>query len=86
MSSDPTTAEASPEDVAEQRATLTRDAAASARPEVADHVPLADALEQSVPVAPDEHVAARDLPLESDEADAAEQAVVVEADDDGPRE
>ena len=32
-----------------------------------------------------EHVAARDLPLEADPADAAEQAVVVEDDEDEHR-
>lgn len=78
--------EATPEDAAEQRATLTRDAAVTGPPDVADEVPLSDALEQSVAAGPDEHVAARDLPLEADEADAAEQAVVIEADEDGPRD
>ena len=42
----------------------------------------ADVAEQQQAVAPEEPVATPDLPLEVDERDAAEQAVVVEIDDD----
>ena len=77
--------EASPEDVAEQAATPTRDAAPT--PEV--HVPAEadpfDVAEQAAPVGPGEHAAARDLPLEADPADAAEQSAVVELDEDEHR-
>jgi hypothetical protein len=81
-----TSPEATPEDMAEQRSSLTGDAPLAEAPDIADEVPVADALEQSAEAAPGEHVADRDLPMEADEADAAEQAVVVEIDDDGPRE
>ena len=45
----------------------------------------ADVLEQAAEAAPAEPAPARELPLEADEADAAEQAVVVELDEDEDR-
>jgi hypothetical protein len=74
-------------DAAEQQ--LPADAAspnAGDVPPVGDGVPEADAVEQSQPVGPVEHCDAPDLPLEADDADAAEQAVVVPLDEDEGRE
>jgi hypothetical protein len=50
-----------------------------------DAVPVADAAEQSVPAAPGEERLPHATPLEADEADAAEQAVVVPLDEDEGR-
>jgi hypothetical protein len=77
-----TTPEADPADLSEQHATASRDAAAATEPAVPLEAPEADVLEQSTDAAPGEHRAARDLPLEADDLDAAEQAVVVEEDAD----
>ncbi len=73
--------EATPEDVAEQRAPrhATRGRAPTAVPLEAI---AADVAEQTVDAGPAEHDAGRELPLEADAADAAEQAVVVELDED----
>jgi hypothetical protein len=76
-----TTPEADPADLAEQHATASRDEARPPEVEVPLEAPAADVAEQQIPAGPGEHVAARDLPLEADELDAAEQAVVVEQDD-----
>ena len=77
--------EATPEDVAEQRATPTRDSAVEPPPAVPAEADAGDVAEQSVDAGPGEHDADRELPLESDAADAAEQAVVVELDEDDDR-
>jgi len=77
-----TTPEADPADLTEQQATPTRDAAAEPAPAVPFEAPEADVLEQSADAAPGEHRAERELPLEADDLDAAEQAVVVEQDAD----
>ena len=45
----------------------------------------ADVAEQEVPVAPGEHRLDTSVPLEADDLDAAEQAVVVEVDEDEHR-
>ena len=50
-----------------------------------DDVPVADALEQQAPAAPGEERVERDLPVEADPADAAEQSVVVPLDEDEGR-
>lgn len=47
-----------------------------------DAVPIVDALEQSRDVADGELAVDRELPLEADEADAAEQSLVVPFDQD----
>jgi hypothetical protein len=80
-----TTPEGDPVDLVEQSTSAARDDAASLTPVVPAEAPEADVLEQATPAGPGEHLAARDLPLESDEADAAEQAVVVELDEDDYR-
>ena len=77
--------EASPEDVVEQEATPTRDAAPAPVVDVPVEADPYDVAEQAAAVGPGEHAAARDLPLEADPADAAEQAVVVEDDEDEHR-
>ena len=77
--------EAAPEDVQEQTASPSRDAARTPHPSVPLEATAADVAEQAPPVAPGEHLAARDLPLEADAADAAEQAVVVDVDEDDRR-
>jgi hypothetical protein len=77
-----TTPEADPADLSEQHETATRDAAAANAPAVPLEAPEADVLEQSTEAGPGEHRADRDLPLEADDLDAAEQAVVVEQDAD----
>jgi hypothetical protein len=45
----------------------------------------ADVVEQSVDAAPGQHRLPAELPLEADDLDAAEQAVVVELDEDEHR-
>ena len=77
-----TTPEADPADQSEQHASATRDEPAAAEPALPLEAPEADVLEQSTDAAPGEHRAARELPLEADDLDAAEQAVVVEQDAD----
>ena len=77
--------EATPEDVVEQEATATRDAAPDPVVDLPAEADPFDVAEQAAPVGPGEHAAARDLPLEADPADAAEQAVVVEDDEDEHR-
>ena len=76
-----TTPEADPADVAEQHASAARDEALTPDVEVPLEAAAADVVEQQAVAGPGEHVAARDVPLEADEMDAAEQAVVVEQDD-----
>ena len=51
-------------------------------PDVPLEAAEADVLDQAAETAPVEHRAERDLPLEGDELDAAEQSVVVEQDAD----
>ena len=51
-----------------------------------DDVPVTDALEQRQPAAPVEELLDRELPLEADPADAAEQSVVVPLDEDEGRD
>ena len=63
--------EATPEDVVEQAASPSRDAAGPRR---RPPRPTRRRRRAGTPVGPGEHVAARDLPLEADPADAAEQA------------
>jgi hypothetical protein len=77
-----TTPEADPADLSEQHATATRDEPTSTEPTVPLEAPEADVLEQSADAAPGQHRAERELPLEADDLDAAEQAVVVEQDAD----
>jgi hypothetical protein len=82
--------EATPEDRQEQRSTPTGDAELRQMPDVPLEAPDADVLEQSLPTGPGQHVADQGgdaglLPLEADPADAAEQAVVVELDEDERR-
>jgi hypothetical protein len=84
--------EANPADAAEQEmpAAPAADPAPSEVPEdvpggVRDDVPVADALEQDAAVAPGQARTGRGLPLEADPADAAEQDVVVQADEDEGR-
>ena len=77
-----TTPEADPADLSEQYTTAGRDAAAPPDPAVPLEAPEADVLEQSADAAPGVHRADRELPLEADDLDAAEQAVVVEEDGD----
>ncbi|MDT7546837.1 MAG: hypothetical protein QOE99_2947 [Actinomycetota bacterium] len=79
------TPEANPADVAEQRASASRDEPLSSAPEVPLDAPEADVVEQSADAGPGEHLAERDLPLEADEGDAAEQAAVVTQDEDDYR-
>ena len=82
--------EATPEDRQEQRSSPSGDAPVLPPPDVSLEAPDADVLEQAVAAGPGEHVAdtggdAGVLPLEADPADAAEQAVVVELDEDERR-
>jgi hypothetical protein len=77
-----TTPEADPADLTEQLASATRDASAPRDAEVPLEASEADVLDQDADTAPGEHRAERDLPLEADDLDAAEQAVVVEQDAD----
>ena len=83
MSSD--MSEATPEDVVEQAASPSRDEPRTETPAVPVEAPDADVVEQAAAVAPGEHRADRDLPLEADAYDAAEQAVVVDLDEDERR-
>ena len=76
-----TTPEADPADLAEQHASAARDEAQAPEVDLPLEAPAADVVEQQRTAGPGEHVAARDVPLEADELDAAEQAVVVEEDD-----
>jgi len=80
-----TTPEADPADLRDQQSTATRDAPAATDPAVPLEAPEADVLEQSTDAGPGEHRAERELPLEADDLDAAEQAVVVEEDADDYR-
>jgi hypothetical protein len=82
--------ESTPEDRSEQAMTPTGDAPRLDAPYVPLEAPAPDAVEQAVPAGPGEHVAdqggdAGRLPREADPADAAEQAVVVELDEDERR-
>lgn len=85
--------EANPADAAEQEmpaAPAVDPALSSEVPDdapggVPDDVPVADALEQDAAVAPGQARTGRALPLEADPADAAEQDVVVQADEDEGR-
>ena len=82
--------EATPEDVVEQEATATRDAAPAPVVDLPTEADPFDVAEQAAPVGAGEHVlpdrdGAGNLPLEADPADAAEQAVVVEDDEDEHR-
>ncbi len=73
-------------DAAEQRRSAAGDEPAGETLSVDLDAPEADAIEQAQPSAPGEHRAARDLPLEADDADAAEQADVVPFDEDEVRD
>jgi hypothetical protein len=73
-------------DAAEQRRSAAGDEPTGETPRVDLDAPEADAIEQAQSSAPGEHRAARDLPLEADQADAAEQAVVVPLDEDEVRD
>ena len=70
----------------EQTTSAAGDDARVETPEVPLGANPADVQEQAQPAAPGEHRAARDLPLEADAADSAEQAVVVPLDEDEGRE
>ena len=72
-------------DAQEQRLSAAGDDPRTETPSVDVDVPEADAVEQAQPAGPGEHRAARDLPLEADPADSAEQAVVVPLDEDEGR-
>ncbi len=79
--------EATPEDLQEQQLSPTGDAPRQESPELGTEVPEADAVEQAQHAALGQHRADRDLPAEADDLDAAEQAVVLELDeDDAPRD
>jgi hypothetical protein len=73
-------------DAAEQRTSAGGDEPRAQTPEVGLGADEADVLEQAQPVGPGEHRAARELPLEADAADSAEQAVVVPLDEDEGRD
>ena len=82
--------EATPEDRAEQRSSPSGDAPVHPAPDVPLEASAADVLEQAAAPGPGQHVAdsggdAGVLPLEADPADAYEQAVVVELDEDDRR-
>ena len=82
--------ESTPEDRIEQDMTPTGDAPRLDPPDVPLEAPARDAVEQATPAGPGEHTAtsggdAGRLPLEADPADAAEQSVVVELDEDERR-
>ena len=72
-------------DAAEQRLAVDGDPAAELPRDLPDDAPVADAVEQALPAAPAGGRHAVDLPLEADEADAAEQAHVVPLDEDEAR-
>ena len=79
-----------PEDRIEQDMTPTGDAPRLDPPDVPLEAPAPDAVEQATPAGPGEHLAtsggdAGHVPLEADPADAAEQSVVVELDEDEHR-
>jgi hypothetical protein len=79
-----------PADRFEQASTPTRDAPRPHDPDVPIEAPAPDAVEQATDAGPGEHLAdeggdAGRLPLEADPADAHEQAVVVELDEDEHR-
>ena len=82
--------ESTPEDRVEQQSTPTRDAPLPEPPDVPLEAPAPDVVEQALPTGPGQHRAdeggdAGVLPLEADPADAGEQAVVVELDEDERR-
>ena len=82
--------ESTPEDRIEQQSTPTRDAERPEAPAVPLEAPAPDVVEQGVATGPGQHLAdeggdAGRLRLEADAADAAEQAVVVELDEDERR-
>ncbi len=82
--------ESTPEDRIEQESTPTRDRERSEPPAVPLEAPDADVVEQAVATGPGQHLAdeggdAGELPVEADPADAAEQSVVVELDEDERR-
>lgn len=82
--------ESTPEDRVEQQTSPTGDAPRTESPAVPLEAPDADVVEQTAAAGPGEHVAgeggdAGRLPLEADAADAAEQSVVVELDEDERR-
>ena len=76
-----TTPEADPADLAEQHASATRDEPRTPDVDVPLEAPAADVVEQQIAAGPGEHLASREVPSEADELDAAEQAVVIEEDD-----
>jgi hypothetical protein len=78
---DPDLGTADPADVAEQHASAARDEPRTPDADLTLEASEADVAEQQVSTAPGEHVAAREVPLEADALDAAEQAIVVEQDD-----
>jgi hypothetical protein len=86
MSTPDTPSTATAEDLAEQRATPTGDAAPPALPDLPLEAPDADALEQSADAGPAPHRVAREVPAEVPEADAVEQAQVEPLDEDAYRE
>ena len=73
-------------DAAEQRISAAGDEPRPETPDIGLGADEADLLEQAQPAGPGEHAAARDLPLEADAADSAEQAVVVPLDEDEGRD
>jgi hypothetical protein len=73
-------------DAAEQRSSPTGDEPVGTTPDVGLEADEADVLEQGRSAGPGEHQAARELPLEADAADSAEQAVVVPLDEDEGRD
>ena len=73
-------------DAAEQSTPAAGEPAGELPREVPDDAPEADTLEQSQPVGPVGGRASGDVPLEADDADAAEQADVVPLDEDEGRE
>jgi hypothetical protein len=75
--------EAPVEDVVEQEQTLGEAAVTESSPD--PEAPEADAVEQHTPVGRSQYPIERRVPAEVDEADAAEQAHVVEGDDDDYR-
>ena len=77
--------EATPEDRAEQLTPAAGDDASAPSVAAPGESDPFDAAEQAAPAGPGEHRTDPDLPLEADAADAAEQAVVVELDEDEHR-
>lgn len=74
--------DADPADVVDQQLSLTGTEAAAEPPSRDPEAPEADVVEQARAAGPAEHRVARELPLEADPIDAAEQAVVLPVDDD----